>query len=501
LGTCRIARIAAAVVLVLAAGACGHGGDSKQIAALDSAYKAGVISKSEYDAKKAALVNLSAALAALDKARDAGLLTSAEYQERKQRLTAAAPTAPAPTPPAPTSAAADVKPANSAVTPTPVAFASGGVRQENIFDPHLNLNAYNVTVPANWKFDGIYVPGSSCAQIPFPVFRMYSPDGLTEIRRLPRFDWSWSNSKFKTPEHSDCLDLKQELSAEEFLKYLMGMMQVAYVRDFPIPQEMRDTFQKNFDQLNATSVAFAKRMDQMNASLPMMKNQPKNQPATQHGSLAAAIAEYRNGTFTIEEEISVKLMCMHNPANFGTDRSVFFESCNATVRIVRAPKGQLDAVLSQTERVGAAENPEWASKYMQYIAAVAKARSDQMFRESNARMQQQHDDFERAQAVRAQQHQQFMATMREGTDRSMARAAEAANSRHAIAQDWCDYALDRQTVTGAGGTVKVSSAYGQTWTDGTGNYYQTNDPNTNPNGVLSGNWTMTTQVHGDGTAK
>lgn len=98
-------------------GACRHGGDSKQIAALDSAYKAGVISKSEYDAKKAALVNLAASLGALDKARDAGLLTSAEYQERKQRLTAAASAAMAPT-----SAAADVKPASSAVTPTPVAM-------------------------------------------------------------------------------------------------------------------------------------------------------------------------------------------------------------------------------------------------------------------------------------------------------------------------------------------------------------------------------------------
>jgi hypothetical protein len=484
MGNRAISQICAVVLLALAAGACRRGGESKQRAALDSAYQSGVISKSEYETKKAALTSL----AALDKARDAGLLTPAEYQERKQRLTAGVP-APA---------AAAVEPAVSSSTP-----AATGIRHENIFDPHLNLNAYNVTVPASWKFDGIYVAGSSCAAIPFPVFRMYSPDGLTEIRRLPRFDWSWSNSKFKAPQHSDCLDLKQELSAQEFLKYLMGVMQVAYVRDFPIPQEMSDAFQKNLDQLNAGSAANARQMDQLNASLPVMKNQPKNQPATQHGALGAAIAEYRNGTFTIEEQISVKLMCIHSPMNFGPDRSVFTESCNAAVRIVRAPKGHLDAMLAQadTQRLGAVENPEWASKYFEFMQAQAKARSDQMFRESNARMQQQHDDFERAQAVRSQQHQQFLATMQEGTDRSMARAAQAANSRHAIAQDWCDYALDRQTVTGPGGTVKVSNAYNQTWTDGSGNYYQTNNPNANPNGVLSGNWTQTTQVHGDGTAK
>lgn len=480
------------VLLALAAAACRRSEESKQLAALDSALQAGVITKAEYDAKKAAL----ASLAALDKARDAGLLTPAEYQERKQRLAAAVPvSAPAAAGVAP---AASSVPASTAASPTP-----GGVRQENIFDAHLNLNAYNVTVPANWKFDGAYVAGSSCTQIPFPVFRMYSPDGLTEIRRLPRFDWSWSNSRFRPPKQPDCLNLDKELSAQEFLKYLIGMMQVAYVRDYPIPQQLSEALQKGFDQSNAALARSAAQLDAMNASLPSMKNRPKNQPATQHGAMAAAIAEYRNGTFTIEEQIWLKLACTHSPINYGPETGAFTDSCNATVRILRAPKGQLDALLAQVEaqRLGAVENPDWVSKYMQFMQAQAKARSDQMFRDSNARMQQQHDDFERAQAVRAQQHQQFLATMQEGTDRSMARAAEAANSRHAIAQDWCDYVLDRQTVTGPGGTVKISNAYSHTWTDGSGNYYQTNDPNANPNGVLSGNWTHTTQVHGDGTAK
>jgi len=43
----------------------------------------------------------------------------------------------------------------------------------------------------------------------------------------------------------------------------------------------------------------------------------------------------------------------------------------------------------------------------------------------------------------------------------------------------------------------MSSAYSQTWTNGT-QYYQTDDPNVNPNGVLAGNWTQATQTHGKG---
>lgn len=452
----RKSRVCAMVLLALLSGACQQSQKSKEVA-LDHALNGGVISKGDYDAFKLA--------------------------------------------------SAQTVPAHSAETPAlpePAAAVRRGVRQEHIFDPHLNTNAYDVTVPANWKFQGVFVPGSSCAEAPFPVFRMYSPDGLTEIRRMPRFDWTWSDSKFMPPHRPDCLDLKEALSAQDFLKKLMAIMEVAYVRDSPIPAEVREAFQKNIDRMNQAMARGAERTEQMKASMPSLKNLQKGQPPTQKGELAAAIAEYRNGTFMIEEQISVRVMCMHSPINWGPQAGkTSIDSCNAAVRIVRAPKGQLDSLLKLDAAVhpGAAENQNWMMKYMQYQQAVWKARSDKAFADSNARLRRQHDEFERGEAVRARQHQQFLATMQEGTNRSMARAQQSANSRHAIAQDWCDYSLDRQTVTGPGGTVKVSGAYAQTWTDGSGNYYQTNDPNANPNGTLKGNWTQTTQVHGDGTAK
>ena len=49
--------------------------------------------------------------------------------------------------------------------------------------------------------------------------------------------------------------------------------------------------------------------------------------------------------------------------------------------------------------------------------------------------------------------------------------------------------------------MKVSSAYTQTWANGQGQWYETNDPDANPNGVLYGNWTQTTVVHGNGEPK
>lgn len=81
-------RIATVLLLAAVMGACSRGEKSKEIAALDTAYQAGVITKDEYEAKKVALTTLAAPLAALQKARDAGVLSQDEYEARKQRLTA-----------------------------------------------------------------------------------------------------------------------------------------------------------------------------------------------------------------------------------------------------------------------------------------------------------------------------------------------------------------------------------------------------------------------------
>jgi hypothetical protein len=84
---------------------------------------------------------------------------------------------------------------------------------------------------------------------------------------------------------------------------------------------------------------------------------------------------------------------------------------------------------------------------------------------------------------------------------AMSNANAAMNARTTAASDWVDYALDQQTVVGPGGVAKVSSSYTQTWSSTVGNqtqWFQTNDPNANPNGVLSGNWTQDTKVHGNG---
>jgi hypothetical protein len=79
-------------VVVVLLGFCGSGcsrsRESKDLAALDRAYRAGVLNKDEYEAKKAGLESQREALDALDKALATGAVTPADYQATKARLIA-----------------------------------------------------------------------------------------------------------------------------------------------------------------------------------------------------------------------------------------------------------------------------------------------------------------------------------------------------------------------------------------------------------------------------
>ena len=95
-------------------------------------------------------------------------------------------------------------------------------------------------------------------------------------------------------------------------------------------------------------------------------------------------------------------------------------------------------------------------------------------------------------------HEAFMAQQESQFQSAMKNAGDIANARTTAASDWVDYSLDQQTVTGSGGTVKVSSSYSHTWSNGQNQWFQTMNPNSDPNGTLYGNWTRDTKVHGNG---
>jgi hypothetical protein len=363
--------------------------------------------------------------------------------------------------------------------------------QGQIVDPALNMKAYDLIVPAGWHYQAILVPGSSCNHIPTPVFRAYSPDGLTEFRRMPRFDWSWGNAPYGGQQQSDCLPLKHDISAIAFAQHLADLQKG-----------------QNFQQMQLTSSFSQNFHNALDADNAAIQRQAGVRPF--RGDAGAARFEYLNGSFVIEVQLRVAIRCTHaNQPGFG-GQQYFHEDCGADVRVLRAPKGKLDALIGliESRSTGAIVDSHWEQAYMQVQAERQKGILAQNAVNQQALLAQG----ENAARVRQQQHSEYMAAeqgryAQQNAEHQAQQGLydqhnrnEMANmdARHTPASDVVDFALDQQTVTGSNGTVKVPAGYSQVWANQQGQTFETNNLNTNPNGILEGNWTQQTQVHGNG---
>ncbi|MGD0228082.1 MAG: hypothetical protein ABSF71_37745 [Terriglobia bacterium] len=379
------------------------------------------------------------------------------------------------------------------------AVSSGGIRTEYIRDPTLNnMNAVEVHVPAKWHFQGVLNQGGNCVGISSGVFRATSPDGLSFVEVMPMLGWFWGTGFAANVQNNDCLPLKGPMNAQDFLKYLAATLNVAYVADDPVPAEMQ---------------AKAEQIER-NAELPYAAQYAAMhvQPPKTTVHLAQAIIRYRNGTFEMKGRLGTSVSCTE--VNHAGMRSMLrgvpdqpswtTDQCRATVQYMAAPENQYDALIKQwdTPEMQVHGNPEWGRAWIDRNNRQAAMRDQQMNAQAAAQRQASAQQFAHDQAVRQQMHEQFLATMQRGTDMSMARAAQVANTNHTIASDWVDYSLDRRTVLdpNTGQLSKVSSSYSYTWVDSSGHTsFQTNDVNANPNGTLKGTWTRQQVVHGDGT--
>jgi hypothetical protein len=359
----------------------------------------------------------------------------------------------------------------------------GGMQTATIHDPGMDMDAFTVPYPAKWHFQGTVLQGTSCTNIPMAVFRVFSPDGLSEIERMPRVDWRWSSGGPPGPTPTGCAPFKQVMTGKEILQYTSAILKVEYVRDFPVAPEKVAAYRQALAPVAGAPGGFN------------MKRFPDE------GDLASAVVRYKNGSFTMEGRLDAQVRCQHTqmgPASRVWDIHV----CWANLKYTHAPEAQFNAVSSMSDDVHEAVEQQWLSAYLTEQARKGREMLNRQMQTNNARMAAQQEQFQRGQAMRQRQSDEFNATLARGTQMSMNQAAQVANSNHTIASDWTDYSLDQQTVRdpNTGQVSKVSSTYSYTWLDQSGKVaYQTTDANANPNGSLQGNWTRQQVVHGDGS--
>jgi hypothetical protein len=347
---------------------------------------------------------------------------------------------------------------------------AAGTTPVTITDPILNMKAYSITIPANWIFEGAVFPGSSCSDGPFPVFRTSSPDGLTGIKQLPRLDWSWTdNPNHPSKGGADCLPYKKELFASDMLKYMIGVLQVEFVRDEPTP-DLAD-IQRNTAAHNAPKMSFS-------------------------ADKARATERYHIKKIVMEERLNVYVGCT-------SYKDIGWHTRSAGVSRTWAPQGKYnDDTFKPISRTFAVDQ-EWNAKRAQIAIQKLNDLSErsmraiqQMGEDAARRSAAQYNTFNQAQEMRQRQHEDFMASMQRGTDMSMQRTAQSMNARSRAADDWSDYSLDLQKRLdpNTGLITKDSSNYNYTWVNEQGDRVQTSNINANPNGNGTGNWTLQENV-------
>ncbi len=360
-----------------------------------------------------------------------------------------------------------------------------------ITDPSLNnMHAADITIPAGWSLQGIELL-MPCTPAPYPAFRAHSPDGLMQFRQEPVLGWRW-DSKLQVNQNG-CAKISSVISAADFLKYYLETMHGGFRVVGPIP----------------VSAAFSQQAQQMARQFDQNNSRVGPLFALQHSADTAALrVEVMNGTFIVEQRLRVMVECGVAGAPQGPSvpwAAGAHGTCFARVDVLSAPKGKLDALMQLADGNDLPKwnvVPEWRQATMQRMSENNMRNGERRLQEGRAESQQfsqmMYDAFQQNMARSRSEHEAFMQQQASSFNSAMNNAYASMNARTTAASDWVDYALDQQTVTGVDGTVKISNAYSQTWSDGQGDWYQTNDPNENPNGELQGNWTQTVVVHGNG---
>ncbi|MGB9029026.1 MAG: hypothetical protein WCC27_02815 [Acidobacteriaceae bacterium] len=357
-----------------------------------------------------------------------------------------------------------------------------------ITDPSLgNIVAATLTIPAGWKLQGIEMI-SPCTFSPWPVFRAYSPDGLMQYRIEPVFGWQWHPNS-KGTLNSGCANISGQISAANFLQYYLGTMQggVHVVGTMAVPPAYQQWAQGLAAQKNQANSRAPAAMQTQNTA-----------------DVAAMRIEVVNGSFVVEERLRTVVECtMSNDRSTAMSNALYGGTCWARVDVLTAPQGRLDALVQLVDSNNlphGVNTQQWMQAALQRQQKQDAREMAQLTAQENAESKMLYQQFQQIMARSQAEHQAFMQQQEGQFESAMNNANASMNAQSTAASDWVDYSLDQQTVAGPNGTTKVSSAYSQTWTNGN-QWYQTNNPNSNPNGVLTGNWTLTTQVHGNGEAK
>jgi len=334
------------------------------------------------------------------------------------------------------------------------ASSGSGTRVGKIVDTTLNnMVALNVTIPADWKFQGVLMQGgpATCDSEAYAVFRTTSPDGQSFAEEMPQMLWAWGNG----PKPANgCLPLNGPISAQNFLKYISAVMQVAYVGDAPLPE--------------AAVAAYKKGQAFIAAHPPTQPNAAQMTPGLKvSGDAAAAFVRYNNHGVAMRGRMVVSITCFETtrPGAMALRQPMTVSTkCTANVGYLAAPESQFASVAQILDAPGMGFNEDQENK--EWNEVWGRRRAEQMAEATRRQIQywqiQQGAQMRQSMHAMAVSREMMVETnqiARDGLQQSMDRSAQIAMSNHDTASDFVDLAFDQRTVMNpqTGEVYKISN--------------------------------------------
>ena len=323
--------------------------------------------------------------------------------------------------------------------------------------------AYDLMIPTTWQFKGAVNTGEAqggCFADWFAVLGdAKSADNTIELQILPQYTWQWVTD----PQTQRQLQQENQQGAKYGIKPCPVRAPV-HAADF-LHQDLIEKFRKGKPVISIESFPELNQIARNRLGLPP---DGTGNPGGVHTEAARARLAFDDDKGNpVEEWVSAVIVVRAVQSGPG----VAYDWHAMMVMVMHTPKGQLDANDKLFKLIAGTIHPE--AEWLKYSSGVIAT----MYRKK------QEEEAKRS-AIIAQFQQHVADTINGVVANSMRGASNAAFGADQLVRGVQTF---RDPSTGT--TFELSNQYDHAWLNGSNDYVMSDDPNFNPNGKVSGNWT------------
>ena len=323
--------------------------------------------------------------------------------------------------------------------------------------------AYDLMIPTTWQFKGAVNMGEAQGGCFADLFAVLgdakSADNTIELQILPQYTWQWVTD----PQTQRQLQQENQQGAKYGIKPCPVRAPV-HAADF-LRQDLIEKFRKGKPVISIEPFPELNQIARNRLGLPP---DGTGNPGGVHTEAARARLAFDDDKGNpVEEWVSAVIVVRAVQSGPG----VAYDWHAMMVMVMHTPKGQLDANDKLFKLIAGTIHPE--AEWLKYSSGVIAT----MYRKK------QEEEAKRSAIIA--QFQQHVADTINGVVANSMRGANNA----AFGADQLVRGVQTFRDPSPGTTFELSNQYDHAWLNGSNDYLMSDDPNFNPNGKVSGNWT------------